>query len=60
MNYESSQWQEIQSHLETDGIGVLHIWFGDAGSALTMLNEMQEKSKQFQTNVGQDQALEYK
>ena len=45
MNYESSQWQEIQSHLETDGIGVLHIWFGDAGSALTMLNEMQEKSK---------------
>ena len=45
MNYESSQWQEIQRHLATDGIGVLHIWFGDAGSALTMLNEMQEKSK---------------
>ncbi|MDP6628076.1 MAG: glycoside hydrolase family 3 N-terminal domain-containing protein, partial [Candidatus Marinimicrobia bacterium] len=45
MNYESSQWKEIQRHLATDGIGVLHIWFGDAGSALTMLNEMQEKSK---------------
>ena len=45
MNYESSQWQEIQKYLATDGIGVLHIWFGDAGSALTMLNEMQEKSK---------------
>ncbi len=45
MNYESSQWKEIQKHLETDGIGVLHIWFGDAGSALTMLNDMQSKSK---------------
>ncbi len=45
MNYESRQWQEIQRHLATDGIGVLHIWFGDAGSALTMLNDMQAKSK---------------
>lgn len=45
MNYDSKQWQEIERHLSTDGIGVLHIWFGDAGSALTMLNEMQAKSK---------------
>ncbi|MBN4080913.1 serine hydrolase [Caldithrix abyssi] len=45
MNYESDQWQEIQRYLETDGIGVVHIWFGDAGSALTMLNDMQAKSK---------------
>lgn len=45
MNYESNQWQELQKYLATDGIGVLHIWFGDAGSALTMLNDMQLKSK---------------
>jgi len=45
MNYESSQWKEVQRSLATDGFGVLHIWFGDAGSALTMLNEMQAKSK---------------
>ncbi|MBT4067082.1 MAG: serine hydrolase [Candidatus Marinimicrobia bacterium] len=45
MNYESSQWKDIQKHIATDGIGVLHIWFGDAGSALTMLNDMQMKSK---------------
>ena len=45
MNYESNQWQEIQQHLATDGIGVLHIWFGDAGSALTMLNKIQVESK---------------
>ena len=45
MNYESDQWQEIQQHLATDGIGVLHIWFGDAGSALTMLNKIQLESK---------------
>ena len=45
MNYESAKWNEIQSYIESDGIGVLHIWFGDAGSALTMLNDMQSKSK---------------
>ena len=45
MNYESNQWQKLQKYLATDGIGVLHIWFGDAGSALTMLNDMQLKSK---------------
>ena len=45
MNYESVKWREIQRYIATDGIGVLHIWFGDAGSALTMLNEMQSKSK---------------
>ncbi|MDP6339748.1 MAG: glycoside hydrolase family 3 N-terminal domain-containing protein [Candidatus Marinimicrobia bacterium] len=45
MNYGSREWQNIQNHLATDGIGVLHIWFGDAGSALTMLNTLQAKSK---------------
>ena len=45
MNYESHQWREIQQHLATDGIGVIHIWFGDAGSALTMLNKIQVESK---------------
>ena len=45
MNYESKQWQDIQKYIAADGIGVLHIWFGDAGSSLTMLNDMQVKSK---------------
>jgi beta-N-acetylhexosaminidase len=45
LNFESVKWREIQKHIATDGIGVLHIWFGDTGSALTMLNEMQAKSK---------------
>ena len=45
MNYESKRWKEIQNYIKTDGIGVLHIWFGDAGSSLTMLNDMQQRSK---------------
>jgi len=45
MNYESKRWKELQNYIGTDGIGVLHIWFGDAGSSLTMLNDMQQRSK---------------
>ena len=43
MNYESKRWKEIQNYIRTDGIGVLHIWFGDAGSSLTILNDMQQR-----------------
>ncbi len=45
MNYESDEWKEIEKLISSDGIGVLHIWFGEAGSALTLLNKMQKASK---------------
>ena len=45
MNFDSKEWNEIESLLTSDGIGVVHIWFGEAGSALTMLNKMQKLSK---------------
>jgi len=45
LNSESRQWLEIQELLASDGIGHLHFWFGDAGSSLTLLNEIQKKSK---------------
>ena len=45
MNFDSKEWNEIESLLKSDGIGVVHIWFGEAGSALTMLNKMQKLSK---------------
>ena len=45
MNYESDEWKEIEELIQSDGIGILHIWFGEAGSALTLLNEMQKQSK---------------
>ncbi len=45
LNEESPKWKEITSLLETDGIGGIHIWFGDAGTSLTLLNEIQRLSK---------------
>lgn len=45
LNEESSKWKEITSLLETDGIGGIHIWFGDVGTSLTLLNEIQRRSK---------------
>ena len=45
LNYESDEWKEIEELIKTDGIGILHIWFGEAGSALTLLNKMQKESK---------------
>ena len=45
MNFDSEEWNEIESLLASDGIGVVHIWFGEAGSALTILNKMQKLSK---------------
>ncbi|MCH7612035.1 MAG: serine hydrolase [Candidatus Marinimicrobia bacterium] len=45
LNEESPKWKEIVSLLESDGIGGIHIWFGDAGTSLTLLNEIQLRSK---------------
>ena len=44
-NFESQQWIDLQNYIKSDGIGVLHIWFGDAGTSLIILNEMQKNSK---------------
>jgi beta-N-acetylhexosaminidase len=44
-NFESQQWIDLQNYINSDGIGVLHIWFGDAGTSLIILNEMQKNSK---------------
>ena len=44
-NLESKQWTDLQNYIKSDGIGVLHIWFGDVGTSLILLNEMQKNSK---------------
>ena len=46
-NSENEQWQEINQLIETDGIGGIHLWSGNAGLSITMLNELQRKSKFF-------------
>lgn len=45
LNEENPKWKEITSLLESDGIGGIHIWFGDVGTSLTLLNEIQRRSK---------------
>jgi len=48
LNYlpaESARWEEIEGLLETDGIGFIHVWGGETASALTLLNEMQSRSR---------------
>lgn len=45
MNEESAKWKELNELLASDGVGGIHIWFGDAGSSLAFLNEIQRKSK---------------
>lgn len=44
-NNENKQWQEINRLIETDGIGGIHLWSGNAGLSVTMLNEFQRNSK---------------
>ena len=41
----SQKWDEIKSLLDNDGIGGIHIWSGDGSSSLSMLNEIQRRSK---------------
>jgi beta-glucosidase-like glycosyl hydrolase/CubicO group peptidase (beta-lactamase class C family) len=45
LNEESEQWQEIVELINTDGIGGIHLWAGDVGMSLTMMNQMQKMSK---------------
>lgn len=41
----SEKWKEINSLIASDGIGTIHLWYGDAGSSLAMMNQMQSASK---------------
>ena len=40
-----SRWNEIQSLIKSDGIGTIHLWYGDIGSSISLMNEMQSLSK---------------
>ncbi len=44
-NNDNKQWQEINRLIETDGIGGIHLWSGNTGLSVTMLNTLQGKSK---------------
>lgn len=44
-NNENEQWQEILKLVESDGIGGIHLWSGNTGLSISMLNELQRKSK---------------
>ena len=39
------QWNEIKSLIGSDGIGTIHLWYGDAGSSIALMNKMQSLSK---------------
>ena len=45
LNDDSEQWREIVELIESDGIGGIHLWYGDTGTSLTMMNRMQRASK---------------
>ncbi|MFB0515963.1 MAG: glycoside hydrolase family 3 protein, partial [Candidatus Neomarinimicrobiota bacterium] len=45
LNEESEQWREIVELIQTDGIGGIHLWYGDVGTSLTIMNQMQKMSK---------------
>ncbi len=45
LSSETQRWQKIEHLIESDGIGSLHVWGGgDPASAITLLNEMQNRS----------------
>jgi beta-glucosidase-like glycosyl hydrolase/CubicO group peptidase (beta-lactamase class C family) len=39
------KWEEINSLITSDGIGTIHLWYGEAGSSIAMMNQMQTLSK---------------
>jgi len=45
MQEDDPQWQEIVNLLKTDGIGGIHLYYGQVGMAMTLLNEMQRRAK---------------
>lgn len=45
MNAEDARWKEITRVIQQDGVGGIHIWYGETGASLTMLNELQRMSR---------------
>ena len=45
LNDDSKQWREIVQLIESDGIGGIHLLYGDTGTSLTTMNRMQRASK---------------
>ena len=39
------KWKEINSLIASDGIGTIHLWYGDASSSIALMNKMQTLSK---------------
>ena len=39
----SSKWK-IVDLIDSDGLGGVHLWYGEASSSLTIMNEMQDRS----------------
>ncbi|MBT3300060.1 MAG: serine hydrolase [Candidatus Marinimicrobia bacterium] len=40
-----SKWDEIKNLIQTDGIGGIHLWYGDVSSSVAIMNKMQSMSK---------------
>lgn len=45
MNVEDPRWQELKAIIGRNGVGGIHLWSGDVGTSLTLLNELQGMSK---------------
>ena len=45
INSETDRWQELEDLIVTDGVGGIHLWYGEAGTSLTMMNQMQRLAK---------------
>lgn len=45
LNEKDAKWKEISSLLESDGIGGIHIYYGEPGIARTTMNKMNSMSK---------------
>jgi len=41
----SEKWKKINSLIASDGIGTIHLWYGDASSSIALMNKMQTLSK---------------
>ena len=41
----STKWDEIVELIDSDGLGGVHLWYGDASSSLTIMNEMQGRTR---------------
>ncbi len=45
INSESERWALLEEIITGDGVGGIHLWYGEAGTSLTMMNQMQSLSK---------------